>query len=168
MRPTRDAIGQNRMRRDNKEITSRSVIDEIIRGCKVCHLGLAVDGEPYIVPVSFGYDGELVYFHTAREGKKIDFIGSNPRVCLEFERDVSLVTSDSKACKWTFSFESVIAYGTISELTGSEARSHGLNQIMRHYSGREWEFDDSVLVSTRIWGVTVETATGKRSEQKAT
>ena len=66
----------NKVRRDDKEIASRSEIDDIIRGCKVCHLGLAVDGEPYIVPVSFGYDGEAVYFHTAPEGKKIDFIGS--------------------------------------------------------------------------------------------
>ena len=156
------------MRRDDKEITSRSVIDEIIRGCKVCHLGLAVDGEPYIVPVSFGYDGESVYFHTACEGKKIDFIGSNPRVCLEFERNVRLVTNNSKACKWTFSFESVIAYGTINEVTNPDGRAHGLNQIMRHYSGREWEFDDSTLAGTRIWRTTVETATGKRSEQKAT
>jgi nitroimidazol reductase NimA-like FMN-containing flavoprotein (pyridoxamine 5'-phosphate oxidase superfamily) len=78
------------------------------------------------------------------------------------------VTSDSKACNWTFSFESVIAYGTITEITTPDGRARGLNQIMRHYSGREWEFDDSTLASTRIWRATIETVTGKRSEQKAT
>ena len=96
------------MRRTDKEITCRSEIDEIIHGCQVCHVGFAVDGEPYVVPVSFGYDGVALYFHTARDGRKIDFISANPRVCLQFERDVNLVTSETDACKFTFSFESVI------------------------------------------------------------
>ena len=45
------------MRRSDREITGRSRIDEIIRGCEVCHLGKADGGEPSVVPVSFGYDG---------------------------------------------------------------------------------------------------------------
>ena len=45
------------MRRTDREISSRERIDEIIRGCEVCHLGKADGGEPYVVPVSFGYDG---------------------------------------------------------------------------------------------------------------
>lgn len=156
------------MRRDDREIINREEIDKIIHDCKVCHLGMAMNDEPYVVPVSFGYDGESVYFHTALEGKKIDFIGLNPRVCVEFERDIKLVTSESKACKWTFLFESVVAYGNIVELDGTVERAYGLNQIMIHYSGREWEFDESVLTTTRIWRVKLKTLTGKRSLQKAT
>lgn len=154
------------MRRNDKEITIRSEIDEVILGCQVCHLGLATDGEPYVVPVSFGYDGAAVYFHTASEGKKIDIIGSNPRVCLAFERNVNLVTSDTDPCKWTFTFESVIGYGTVTELLDADERAYGLNQIMLHYSGREWQFDGAAFANTRIWRVPVASVTGKRSERK--
>ena len=103
------------MRRLDKEIEIRSEIDKIIHGCQICHLGFAMDGEPYVVPVSFGYDGVALYFHTAREGRKIDFISSNPRVCLQFERDVNLERSEADACEFTFSFESVIGYGDVVE-----------------------------------------------------
>jgi hypothetical protein len=154
------------MRRSDKEITDRSAIDELIRGCQVCHLGLAVGSEPYIVPISFGYDGAAIFFHTAKRGKKIDMIEENPRACVQFERNVELVTHDTDACAWTFSFESAIGFGAVFELLGEEARSHGLNQIMRQYSGRDWEYEGPVLGSTRVWRIDLDTVTGKRSEHK--
>jgi nitroimidazol reductase NimA-like FMN-containing flavoprotein (pyridoxamine 5'-phosphate oxidase superfamily) len=163
-----ESSSEMEMRRSDREITARSEIDEIIHGCQICHLACAVDGDPYVVPVSFGYDGSAVYFHTSRDGKKIDFISANPRVCLEFERKVNLVTNDSDACKWSFTFESAIGYGFAKELLDAEERAYGLNQIMLHYSGREWQFNSSVLANTRVWRVPIESVTGKRSEQKAT
>ena len=45
------------MRRSEREITNRTEIDAIIRSCQVCRVGLADGIEPYIVPMSFGYDG---------------------------------------------------------------------------------------------------------------
>jgi nitroimidazol reductase NimA-like FMN-containing flavoprotein (pyridoxamine 5'-phosphate oxidase superfamily) len=50
------------MRRKDREIQSRDVIDEIIAQAEVCRLGLSRDNRPYIVPVSFGYDGRCLYF----------------------------------------------------------------------------------------------------------
>ncbi len=154
------------MRRVDKEITVRAEIDEIIRACQVCHLACAMGGDPYVVPISFGYDGSTVYFHTAREGKKIDYLRANPRVCLQFECNVGLVTSAAEACKWTFSFDSVIGYGNAEEVLDPEERTNGLNQIMLHYSGRHWQFNSAVLAKTMIWRVPIESVTGKRSEQK--
>ncbi len=155
------------MRRSDKEISDRAAINDVVRGCRVCHLGLAANNEPYVVPVSFGYDGAAVYFHTARRGKKIDMITANPRACVEFERKIELVTHDDDACAWTFSFESAIGFGAIVEMIGTEDRIHGLNQIMRHYSGRDWEYTGPVLQSTRVWRLDLETLTGKKSEHKA-
>ena len=154
------------MRRHDKEISSRGRIDEIIRSADVCRIAFADAGEPYIVPVSFGYDGEAIYLHTARKGRKIDFIGANNRVCFEFESNVSLKTDDSDACNWTFEFESVIGYGTITELETAEDKTHGLNQIMLHYSGREWDIDEAATATTRVWRIDVESVTGKRSHEK--
>lgn len=154
------------MRRSDKEITDRAVIDEIIRGCQVCHLGLAVESEAYIVPISFGYDDSSVYFHTAKKGRKIDMMAANPKVCVEFERNVELVTHPDDACAWTFGFESAIGFGTVAELETDDDKKHGLNQIMRQYSGRDWEYESPVFSSTRVWRLDLETVTGKRSEHK--
>jgi nitroimidazol reductase NimA-like FMN-containing flavoprotein (pyridoxamine 5'-phosphate oxidase superfamily) len=154
------------MRRHDKEIVSREEIDAVIREADVCRLGLAMDNTPYIVPISFGYDGEAIFIHTASKGKKIDIFAANPRVCFEFEAHVQIQTDDGDACKWTFDFESVVGYGVIGELVSETDKAGGLNHIMRHYSGREWPFAPKDLATTRVWRIDIESITGKRSAKK--
>ena len=154
------------MRRHDKEISNREEIDRIIRSSLVCRIAFADNNEPYVVPVSFGFDGEALYFHTAKTGRKLDFISANNRVCFEFEANVSIRTDDADACKWTFAFESVIGYGTIAELASSSEKARGLNHIMLHYSGREWEIDEAATATTRVWRIDIESLTGKRSQEK--
>ena len=156
------------MRRRDKEVVSRAEIDAVIQEANVCRLGLAMDNRPYVVPISFGYDGEALYIHTAPKGKKLDYIGANPRVCFEFETHVQIQTDDSEACKWTFEFESVIGYGTISELVSDADKADGLNHVMRHYSGRDWAFASKDLAKTRVWRIEIDSLTGKRSAKKST
>lgn len=154
------------MRRSDKEITERSEMDAIIRGAQVCRLAFAKNDEPYLVPISFGYDGSALYFHTALVGRKLDFVEANPRVCFEFEGNVELVDHPEIACKWTYAFESVIGYGTMTELIEPEDKAHGLNQIMRQYSGRDWPMDAKAVTGTRVWRLDVESLSGKRSWAK--
>jgi nitroimidazol reductase NimA-like FMN-containing flavoprotein (pyridoxamine 5'-phosphate oxidase superfamily) len=154
------------MRRTDRDISSRGDIDAIIRSSDVCRLAFAVSDEPYLVPVSFGYDGHSLYFHTAKTGKKLDCIAANNRVCFEMERNVRLVTDDRKPCKWSFSYESVIGFGTVHELSSPELKAKGLNCIMEHYSGREWEFKGAEVSTTRVWEIRITSVSGKRSEHK--
>ena len=154
------------MRRHDKEISTRREIDEIIRAALVCRIAFANGDEPYVVPISFGYDGKALFIHTARRGRKIEFIENNSRVCFELEANVALKTDEGDACQWTFEFESVIGYGTIIELDSAEEKSRGLNQIMLHYSGREWEIDEAATATTRVWRIDIESVTGKRSMEK--
>ncbi len=53
------------MRRHDKEISTRREIDEIIRAALVCRIAFANGDEPYVVPISFGYDGKALFIHTA-------------------------------------------------------------------------------------------------------
>ena len=154
------------MRRTDKEITDREQLEAIIRGSLVCRLALARDNVPYLVPMSFGYDGAALYLHTAIEGRKIGFLEANPQVCFEFERNVELRRDPESACKWSFDFESVIGYGTLGELVEPAQQEHALNEIMRQYSGRSWPFDDTAVVKVRVWKITITSLTGKQSRPK--
>ncbi len=156
------------MRRHDREIVNRHEIDEIIRGAQVCRIAFANGDEPYVVPVSFGYDGDNIYIHTAKTGRKLDFIAANNRVCFELEANVSLQRDEDDPCAWTFAFESVIGYGVITELTTTDDKVHGLHQIMLHYSGRDWDFEEETTATTRVWRIDIESLTGKRSLEKAT
>ncbi len=151
------------MRRKNKEITDKTEIDEIINRCDVCRLGLSKDNIPYVIPISFGYDGSNIYFHTAYEGQKIDYINSNNQVCLEFETDVNLMSNDVLPCNWGFSFQSVICHGAVEEIKDTEKAICALNSIVTHYSGKKWEITNKMLKSVRVWKVSIEQWTGKKA-----
>ena len=154
------------MRKKDKSIVEREILDKIIHESLICHLACCLDGQPYVIPISFGYDGKTVYFHTARAGKKNKIFLENPQVCLAFETDIKLITDEESACKWTFDFRSVIASGEIKEISDPVLKNAGLNQIMRHHSGKDWEMPEKVIRKTKIWGVELKNITGKRSPSK--
>ena len=153
------------MRRKEKEITARHDIDAIIRSSDVCRLALALDGEPYLVPMSFGYDGQAIYLHSAAEGRKIAFFEGNNRVCFEFERVGRLVRPEGAVCGWTQPFQSVIGYGTIQELVDREHKVQGLNHMVLHYGGQPGQPAEATLARTRVWKIAIESLTGKRSKE---
>ena len=154
------------MRRKDKEIQDQALISRIIKSCQVCRLGLAKDNIPYVIPVSFGYDGDVIYFHTAKEGKKIDYIAANHAVCFEFEHGVHIVPDEGNPCEWTFSFQSVVGNGKVHELVTRREKIKGLDQIMAQYSDRKWVFDAKMLNNIRVWKITIETIAGKQSKDK--
>lgn len=156
------------MRRADKQIKDPEVISEVVRNSMICRIGLAKDNRPYIVPVSFGYDGQAIYFHSAvHAGKKIEYIQENPQVCFECEREVKLVQHSEKPCHWSFSFQSVIGYGAITELLTAEEKVAGLHQIMAHYSDREWDFSALSTDNVRVWKIVIEHICGKQSKDHA-
>lgn len=154
------------MRRTDKEITDRGLIDRIIAGCQVVRLGLAKDNVPYLVPLSFGYDRSALYFHTALTGRKIDCMEANPVVCFEFEQGVTLLSHESNPCNWTFSYQCVMGHGTACELVETDEKTFGLLQVMRQYGPGEWSFTRESLDGIRVWKVAIEGITGKQSKDK--
>jgi len=151
------------MRKNENSIVEREIIDRIIHESLICHLACCLEGQPYVIPISFGFDGETVYFHTARAGKKNDIFLANPRVCLAFETNIELIPDQENACGWSFDFQSVIAEGEIKEISNPDLKNAGLNQIMHHYSGKNWKMPEREISKTKIWCVGLERITSKRS-----
>ncbi|MEW6718625.1 MAG: pyridoxamine 5'-phosphate oxidase family protein [Chloroflexota bacterium] len=148
-----------------KIFSNRELIDDIICGSEVCRLALAVDDHPYLVPMSFGYNGDAIFVHTAQQGKKIDYFETNNRVCFEFERHVHPLPNPKSACNWSFSFESVIGYGTIHELTEDEDKAYALKQIVHHYAGTQPDFQDTSLKKVRVWKISIDSMTARSSRK---
>lgn len=154
------------MRRKDKEITSRTQLDAIIRNSEVCRIALTKDNSPYLVPLSFGYDGTAIYFHTAKEGKKLEYIAANPTVCFEVEGKVKLLKNNQDSCNWTLEYESVIGYGTIREIIKPEQKKYALKQIILHYVDKTTDIPDTALDDVRVWKIVIDSMTGKKSPGK--
>lgn len=151
------------MNKEERKIANRTEIDDIINKSDVCRIAFANENIPYVIPVSFGYDGKSIFVHTAKTGKKIEFVEANNLVCIEFDIDVKTITDKDIPCKWTTAYKSVIGYGKMIELMEYEEQENAINQIMLHYSGKNWEFDERMLRSVKLWKIEIEEISGKQS-----
>ncbi len=124
-------------------------------------LAVSAGSLPYIIPLNYGYDGSHIYFHTAREGRKIAYLEGGGTVCFEMEQDVRLQPHDKAPCGWGMSGRSVIGYGQVSEVTGYTGKVEALSRIMAHYSDEAWEFTPEAVEAVRVWKLAAERVTGK-------
>jgi len=150
------------MRKKDKEITDIKEIERIIKKAIRCRIGLVDNGEPYVVPVSFGYEKNALYFHGALEGRKVELIKKNNQICFEIDTDVKVVRSE-EPCKWAMKYRSVIGVGRAYILESDEEKCHGLRLIMKHYSGDEFSFPKPKLDKTLVVKVNIRSITGKQS-----
>ncbi len=150
------------MRRQEREITDKKEIEAIIQQALVCRLAM-VDGDtPYVVPLCFGYADRTLYFHSASEGKKLEILKKNNRVCFEFDIDQSLKMSE-KPCAWSMTYKSVLGFGRAYFLTDFEAKGKALEIIMRNYTADSFEYPKSAVDEISVIKVEIEHMTGKQS-----
>ena len=153
------------MRRHDRELALPEQCIDVISRCKVCRLGLIDDEGMYIVPLCFGFDyvdGILtLYFHSAREGRKLSAIVHNPNVAFELDGGHRLIESESP-CGYGYCFESVVGNGIASIITELEEKSAALNRLMEHQSGRSFEFSPAQLDTITMFKVVASSFRGKR------
>ncbi len=93
-------------------------IEHVLQQLVVGRIGCHSNGQTYVVPTTYAYDGHYVYGHT-REGLKIDMMRENPNVCFQVDAMENLGN-----------WRSVIAWGTFEELKKPEDREMGMRILM--------------------------------------
>ena len=150
------------MRKSQREIKDANEVVNVLARCQTIRLGLYDEKFPYVVPLSFGLeqaDGKLfVYFHCAKEGKKVNLIAKNNAVCFEADILNGYVKTERSA---TADYQSVIGYGYAERIFGDEA-VHGIELLMEHCGFGGFSAKDCVLTDiVAVYKISVETITGK-------
>lgn len=123
----------------------------------------SVQDAPYCLPLSFARVGDELFFHCAKEGRKLELLRRCPRVCIAF------VGQDRPAfvppAMYTTYFQSVIVTGTASEVTDPAEKTLALRAICQkltpeHMEGFEAAVEKSLAV-TAVWRVRMEEISGK-------
>ncbi|MGN1167056.1 MAG: pyridoxamine 5'-phosphate oxidase family protein [Lachnospiraceae bacterium] len=135
------------MRRKDREVTGTEEIRQILDRFKVCRIGLVDAGKPYIIPVNMAYefieDRLIIYFHCAKEGKKIDLIRKNATVGFEMDQEIGL-TEGNTPCQYSYRYVSIIGSGTASFVEDEKEKAAALTKIMKHQTGKDFtEFDEN-------------------------
>ncbi len=137
------------MRREDKEITDIGGIEDVLRKASVCRLGMCEGDMPYVVALCFGYADNALYFHCAREGKKLDNLRKNSNVCFEVDIDHEIVKA-GQACDWGMKYKSVIGFGKAVFIENIESKRKALDIIMHQFSEDTFEYPEEVIRNTMV------------------
>lgn len=136
-------------------------IEELLKTQIIGRIGCSANGQTYVVPISYAYDGTYIYCHT-HEGKKSDMMRTNPSVCFEVEemRDMA-------------NWKSVIVQGTFEELKERKARNEAMQTLLNRYLpiissvtthlGEHWPFhpDDTTEIHGVVFRIKVNEKSGR-------
>lgn len=152
------------IRRKDREIADIAGCLDVLRRCRVVRIGIVSEGEPYIVPVSFGVEemqGRIaLYFHSAQAGRKVDALRHDARVCIEAD---IFYKNESTPYGITARYESIIAFGSVQQVDGQE-KLHGLRCLLAHYGYTDYEPESCrFLQHTLVYKVILDSITGKRN-----
>lgn len=140
-------------------------IKNILSGQVVGRLACTDGKQPYIVPVTFTYDGNYIYGQT-NEGTKLDILRKNPNVC--FETDVM---TDMR------NWKSVIVYGKFEELKNKKAEDARTilfgrvfplltsNTIHPHQHEVTGEIEDKNRIKYVMYRIKIKKITGRFEKQ---
>ena len=106
--------------------TIAAILDEGL----VCHIGFVSDGQPFVVPTSYGRDGETLYVHGSSASRMLRTLTQGVPMCLTVTLIDGLVFARSVFHN-SVNYRSVVVLGTVQEVTGDE-KLHGLHVITEH------------------------------------
>ena len=145
---------------------SLALIDRCTHGVLALSTG---EEAPYCLPLSLVRVGDCLYFHCAREGRKIQLLRRDPRVCVTFVGE-DAPTFEAPA-NYTTLFQSAIVTGTASEVLDREEKIAALRALCQKLTpGFMEHFDRAVeqsLEVTAVWRIEMDEISGKAKKVKA-
>jgi nitroimidazol reductase NimA-like FMN-containing flavoprotein (pyridoxamine 5'-phosphate oxidase superfamily) len=118
------------------------------------------DGLPYGVPMDYVRRGDSLYFHGAKEGRKVDSMRGNPRACAVIVGDTQVVPE-----KFGRKYQSAIVEGSIELLDDPDIKREVMTWVVESRSPGFQEKGqlviDRMLDRVMIYKMIMETVSGK-------
>lgn len=150
--------------RRSKQALSQQALKAILENGTAGVLALTGDdGYPYAVPMSYVYDGEKLYFHSAKSGHKIDAIQRNAKASFCVIDEDQIVPEE-----YTTYFRSVIVFGQIRRLDDDAEKRAAIDLLARKYAPDDTTANREQAIA-RDWAplcmlaMTIDHASGKEA-----
>lgn len=104
---------------------------------QVCHLGIALDGQPSVIPVNYGRDGHSLLIHGSTASRLFRALADGAPCCCTVTLVDGLVLARS-AFHHSMNYRSVVAYGTATQVP-DEGKWDALRVISEHLLPGRWD-----------------------------
>ena len=132
------------------EMKDKGIIQKMLDRAEYGTLALCADNAPYSVPVNFVAIDDVIYFHGAQRGRKMNMISKNINVSFSVVESYSLIPSyfsstEELACPATQFFKSIIVDGVAEVVESREEKAAMFEALMQKLQpeGKYRSFNDS-------------------------
>jgi uncharacterized protein len=165
MATRRDVPEHLRVKREpQRGVYDRERIDAILDEALVCHLGFAVDGQPYVIPTLHARIGDLLYVHGSAASRMLRHAASDARICVTVTLLDGLVLARS-VFNHSIDYRSVVVLGTPRLVEDVAEKREALRAFTEHIAPGRWEEarrpTDQELNATWIISVPLDEASAK-------
>lgn len=108
----------------------RTTVNEVLDEAYIAHVGFVVDGEPRVLPMTYGRDGEVLYLHGA-VGNAMLRASAGAEVCVTVTLLDGLVLARS-AFHHSMNYRSVVLLGTATKVEDDVEKRHAFETIVEH------------------------------------
>lgn len=154
------------IRRKEKEIISKSDMIEILQKSKYITIAMCKDNEPYLVTLSHGYDSvnNVIYFHCANEGRKIDILKENNKIWGQAILDKGYFTDKCDQLYATTQFQ-----GKVKFIIDINEKKHALISMIKQLEEKpekviKKQITDDSLKRVNIGRIDIYYMSGKKSD----
>lgn len=147
-------------------IESQTEIEQILGEETLGFLGVAKEGQPYVVPLNYAYMDGRILFHCALTGKKLEYLEANPHVCFTVGRQSGEVRAHGECDPCHPDYDSAICYGTARAVTDIDERTKLLNEFNRRYDPDAEEITRERAEKCAAVEIRVSEMTGRRERDK--
>jgi hypothetical protein len=125
------------------------------------HVAL-VDGDtPFLVPLFYGFDGQALYFHSAKAGSKIDIIKRNNKVCFEISVDHGII-EDTSPCDFEAKHRTVIGLGKAVVVEDDAEKIKALDLVVASITDKKFKYPAANLNRTAVYRIDIDSIRGKK------
>ncbi|MGD1214516.1 MAG: pyridoxamine 5'-phosphate oxidase family protein [Terriglobales bacterium] len=128
------------VREPQRAVYDRDAVNQIIDEAFVCHVGFVVDGQPYVIPTSYGRDGNVLYIHGSPASRMLRNLDQGIPVCITVTLVDGLVLARS-VFNHSMNYRSVVILGTATLVDDPAEKLAALRALSEHILPHRW--DDS-------------------------
>ena len=104
----------------------------------VCHVGFAVDAQPYVIPTIYARAGATIYVHGSAASRMLRTLTQAVPVCITVTLLDGLVLARS-AFHHSLNYRSVVMIGSARLVNDKDEKMRALHLITNHVVPRRWE-----------------------------
>ena len=139
MTTRRDVPDHLRVKREpQRGAYDRETIDAILDEALVCHLGFAVDGQPYVIPTLHARVGDRLYVHGSAASRMLRHAAADARICVTVTLLDGLVLARS-VFNHSIDYRSVVVLGTPTLVEDVDEKREALRAFTEHVAPGRWE-----------------------------